>query len=232
MVCKHCPSPSKTTKVTATNVVSRSLTKPITCFNLDIVGTYKKIVELWPDFKKPTDKSSHPFFLTSIKKFKASEKVWFKCTPIGRNTILEFTKVIANDVLALSGKKISNKTGRGVGITHLNEGLVFIEKAMEATKYCDIDVFEKYNQEKNSYQNVPRNEFSQGNSKMVVLCYIMMPTRKNVRDMRKRLIKSLFIYYYYLFNYLLILIGFLCVQQSSSYGDGIAVNNQASQPSR
>jgi hypothetical protein len=74
---------------------------------------------------------------------------------VGRNTIADFTKVIVRDVPALSGKKISNKTGRGVGITHLNEGMV------------PMDAFEKYNREKkfiseHAMQRVLSGEFRNG----------------------------------------------------------------------
>jgi hypothetical protein len=86
---------------------------------------------------------------------------------VGRNTIADFTKVIVRDVPALSGKKISNKTGRGVGITHLNEGMVPIEKAMEATGHRSMDAFEKYNREKkfiseHAMQRVLSGEFRNG----------------------------------------------------------------------
>jgi hypothetical protein len=56
--------------------------------------------------------------------------------------------LLAKDVPALKGRKITNKNGRNIGITRLNEALVPIEKAMETTRHCIIDAYEKYNQKK------------------------------------------------------------------------------------
>jgi hypothetical protein len=97
--------------VTAAHAVARSLRKPVNCFNADVIATYKKIVSHWPTFKKPEDSRCHPFFLTPNRKFRAQDRVWFKPVPIGYNQLAEYTKLLAKDVPALAGKRISNKTG-------------------------------------------------------------------------------------------------------------------------
>jgi hypothetical protein len=134
--------------ISAPNVVSRSLKKPVICSNPDIVATYNNIVQHWPIFTKPDEARCHLFFLTPNKWFKPKDMVWFKCGPIGRNKLADFIKLLARDVPSLVGKRISNKTSRGVGITRLNEGLVPIKKAIATTGHRSMDAFEKYNHEK------------------------------------------------------------------------------------
>jgi hypothetical protein len=99
-------------------------------------------------FKKPKENRCHPFFLTPNRKFHAQDFVWFKLVLVGRNQLAEYTKSLAKDVPSLAGKRILNKTSRGVGITRLNEALVPIAKAMENTGHRTMDALEKYNQEK------------------------------------------------------------------------------------
>jgi hypothetical protein len=129
------------------HVVVRSLRKPVNCFNVDVIDMSKRIVSHWPAFKTPGKNRCHPFFLTPIRKFREKKRVWFKPCSVGRNQLAEYTKLLAKAVPCLAGKRISNKTGRGVGITRLNEGLVPIAKAMETTGHHKMDTFEKYNQE-------------------------------------------------------------------------------------
>ena len=62
--------------------------------------------------------------------------------------MVEYTKLLVKNVFYLIGKQFLNKTGRGVGITRLNEALVPIAKAMETTCHPTMDAFKKYNHEK------------------------------------------------------------------------------------
>jgi hypothetical protein len=68
--------------------------------------------------------------------------------PVGRNTLATYTRLLAQDVPSMEGKRITNKSRRGTGITRMNQALVPIEKAMETTSHRTMDTYEKYNQEK------------------------------------------------------------------------------------
>jgi hypothetical protein len=145
---RFTPFLGKTTRISAKTVVSKTLRKPIMYSNEDVVSTYKKIVEHWLEFKSTEESSCHPFFFIPKKDFRFKDKVWYTRGPVGRNNLQAYTKLLAKDVPALKGQKITNKTGRGTRITRLNKALVPIEKAMETTGHCSIDAYEKYNQEK------------------------------------------------------------------------------------
>jgi hypothetical protein len=47
---RFSPGLCKTSKVTTAHVVARSLHKPVNCFNVDVIDTYKRIVSHWPVF--------------------------------------------------------------------------------------------------------------------------------------------------------------------------------------
>jgi hypothetical protein len=66
--------------------------------------------------------------------------------PVGRSSLQAYPKLIVKNVPSFKGRKITNKTGRGIIITHLNEALVPIDK--ETISHHTIDAFEKYNQKK------------------------------------------------------------------------------------
>jgi hypothetical protein len=86
--------------------------------------------------------------LTPIKEFRDRNKVWYMRGPVGRNSLQVYTRLITEDVPSLKGRKITNKTGRGTGMTQLNEALVLVNKAMETTGHPFMDAYKKYNQEK------------------------------------------------------------------------------------
>jgi hypothetical protein len=67
---------------------------------------------------------------------------------VGRNSLQMYTRALAQDVFELKGGKITNKMVRSINITCLNETLAPIDKAMETTRHCTMDAFEKYNHKK------------------------------------------------------------------------------------
>jgi hypothetical protein len=79
------------------------------------------------------------------------------------------------DVPALQGRKITNNIRRGIGIIYLNEALVRIDKGMETIGYRTMNVFKKYNQEKNFFPNVPLRRRFWGRLELGGCCFILMP---------------------------------------------------------
>ena len=64
---KFCPEPCKTAKISTAYVVSKSLRKPMTNSNVDVVFTFKRIVFHWPMFQNFSLFKCHPFFLQPLK---------------------------------------------------------------------------------------------------------------------------------------------------------------------
>lgn len=93
--------------------------------------------------------------------------------------MVEYTKLLAKNVSCLVGKRFLNKTGRGVGITRLNEALVPIAKAIETTGHHTMDAFKKYNHEKQILSERALNASCLKRCKMVSLFYINMCIMKN-----------------------------------------------------
>ena len=124
---------------------SKNLRKPVLCLVKDVVLTYKQIITCSLKFSTKEAKCCHPFFLSANTRFKVSNLVWFSIVPIGHNHLASLTKKLCNLVSTLKEKNITNKTGRNIGITHLDKSLVPIEKVMEVTGHHDIKSFKKYN---------------------------------------------------------------------------------------
>jgi hypothetical protein len=101
----------------------------VLCSLPDVVKTYKSIVSNWLVFQDEESSRSHPFFLTPKAKFK-DQMIWFKDVPVGRNTLSKVAQKLAEDVPALSGKRITNKIGRNISINRLEEAMVPLDRAM------------------------------------------------------------------------------------------------------
>ena len=54
------------------------------------------------------------------------------------------TKRLCDGVASLKGKNITNKSGRNIGITRLDEANVPLDKAMELTSHCNKKNMKKY----------------------------------------------------------------------------------------
>jgi hypothetical protein len=142
MACRFTLGSIKNWKIKITHCTSESLRKPVICSIPDVIKTYKSIVGHWPHFdtKKP-----HAFFLTSKQKFSKREKVWYTYIPVGRNTLSQVAKKLAEDVPSPDTKRITNKTGRNTSISRLEEALVPIDRGMELTRHRDLKSYKKYN---------------------------------------------------------------------------------------
>lgn len=66
------------------------------------------------------ENSCHLVFVTPKKDFCLKDQVWFTRGPIGRKILQTYTKLLAKDVPALKGKKITNKTRQG-GVLELSQ---------------------------------------------------------------------------------------------------------------
>ena len=126
---------------------AESFRKPVLCYDPDVMETYRLIVSHWPIFEETNLAKSHPVFLTPKAKYRKSESVWFTKGPVGRNKLASVTKSLCESIESLKDKRITNKTGRAVGITRMEEALVPRETGMEHTGHRDAKSYEKYNRE-------------------------------------------------------------------------------------
>jgi hypothetical protein len=129
---------------------AESLRKPVLCSVLDVVKTYKSIVNHWPVFEDPEKARNHAFFLTPKPNFK-NHVVWYKDVPVGRNTLAKVVQKLAEDMPSLDGKRITNKTGRNTGISRLEEARVPLDRAIQLTGHRDIKSYKKYSKQR--YEN-------------------------------------------------------------------------------
>jgi hypothetical protein len=119
----------------------------VLCSLPDVVKTYKSIVSHWPIFQDAESARSHAFFLTPKSKFK-DQMIWYKDIPVGRNTLSKVAQKLAEDVPSLSGKRITNKTGRNTGITRLEEAMVPLDRAIQLTGHRDSKSYKKYSKQR------------------------------------------------------------------------------------
>jgi hypothetical protein len=144
---RFTPGPNKNWKIDVIHCNSESLWKPVICVVPDVIKTYKKIVAHWPLFENNVP---HAFFLTPKQKFIKRDQVWYTTTAIGRNTLSQVAKKLAEDVPSLDTKRITNKTGRNTGISRLEEALVPIDRGMELTGHRDLKSYKKYSKQKDA----------------------------------------------------------------------------------
>ena len=85
----------------------------------------------------------HVFFLTPLQKF-SGVVVYYSTQPVGRNTFAGMTKKLRESVLSHEGKNITNKIGRNIGTSRLDEAHVPLNKAMELIGHRDQKSFKKY----------------------------------------------------------------------------------------
>jgi hypothetical protein len=87
----------------------------------------------WP----PGKPAPHPMFLHSQPKWRLSEDIWFSAAPISRNQLHLIVCRLTVDFPELKEKILSKKTGRSVGIPHMEEAMVPWEYGMEVTGHRD-----------------------------------------------------------------------------------------------
>ena len=81
-------------------------------------------------------------FLRPKLKVKKSDNVWYLKTPVGRNTLEGVTKLMAQSTNI--DKNVSNKTGRHIGTTRMEQVLIPINVACERTRHRDPKKIYKY----------------------------------------------------------------------------------------
>jgi len=82
-------------------------------------------------------------FLNPKPKWKASNEVWFMSTPIGHNQFRITIDKLTFNFHDLCKKVLLNKTGQGVGITHMEEALIPQEYGMDVTCHMDPILYGK-----------------------------------------------------------------------------------------
>ncbi|KAL2635424.1 hypothetical protein R1flu_006903 [Riccia fluitans] len=88
----------------------------------------------------------HPLFLIPKPAFRSTDAVWFSKSPVDVNTLMEYTKDMVSDLSGTNMKAITNKSGRGVGITRMVEAGVPTALAMTHTGHRDAKSSSKYDQ--------------------------------------------------------------------------------------
>ena len=83
-----------------------------------------------------------PLFLRPKLKVKKSDNVWYLKSAVGRNTLEGVTKLMAES--ANIEKKVTNKTGRHIGTTRMEQALVPVNLACERIGHRDPKSFYKY----------------------------------------------------------------------------------------
>ena len=104
------------------------------------------MMQHWPQFTDSDLKAfggmPPPLFLRLKLKVKKSDNVWYLKTPMGRNNLEGVTKLMAQS--ANIDKNVSNKTGRHIGTTRMEQALVPVNVACERTGHRDPKSFYKY----------------------------------------------------------------------------------------
>ncbi|KAL3682593.1 hypothetical protein R1sor_000615 [Riccia sorocarpa] len=86
-------------------------------------------------------------------KFKNSDAVWFCKSPVGVNTLRDYMKNMVKDLPGTNVKAITNKSGRGLGITRMVEAGVPTLVAMGQTGHPDPKSFDKYDRSSEHAKN-------------------------------------------------------------------------------
>ena len=137
--CRYTPGLSKTVKTDIYHCNSESMRKPVDCYSEDVLQTYKTLTAHWPMFNADElavfPNSVQPIFLTPKLKIKKNEDVWFLKTPVGKNTLSQTVKQIILSTLGIDpkGRTFLNKTPRRIGISHMEDAQVPVEKGMRIT---------------------------------------------------------------------------------------------------
>jgi integrase len=122
------------------------LRKPVALYDPDIILTFRIMMEHRPSFSdedlKKFSGNPVPLFLKPKARLKRRKIVWFHKQPMGHNTLQNVTKEMA--ISANIDKKVTNKTGRQVGVTRMEEAKVPLETAMRRTGHRDPKSFYQY----------------------------------------------------------------------------------------
>jgi len=105
----------------------------VNCCDANVINTYKGLIAHWPLFN-PMD-LVHPMFLTPETRLKSHDSIWFTCNPVGRKTLSNIIRTLAEAVPELKSKRITNKSGKAIGITRMEEARVSREKGICVTSH-------------------------------------------------------------------------------------------------
>jgi hypothetical protein len=113
--------------------------RPVDCYSEEVVTTYKTLTAHWPIFSVQDLAvfldSVQSFFLTPKLKPRKSDEVWFLKTPFGKNTLGQTVMniILSTQEIKVNGRIFSNKTQQCIGIFHMEEAQVPIDKGMHIT---------------------------------------------------------------------------------------------------
>lgn len=124
--------------------------QPVTCYDEDVINTYKSIVGHWPLWTERDDKEKprpHPMFLQAKSKIKRGDAMWFTKGAWGKNGICDICKDLADYVPSLKAKRITNKSVRSTGISRMEAALAPVDKGMLQTGHRDVKSYKGYSRE-------------------------------------------------------------------------------------
>lgn len=147
---RYLPGESKNWKIDVLHCNPNKMRQPVTCYDADVINTYKAMVSHWPVWSKKDNLEKprpHPLFLQPKHKIKRNENVWFTKGPWGKNGIADICKTLADSVLSLKAKRITNKSARSTGISCMEAALAPADKGMLQTGHRDIKSYKGYSRE-------------------------------------------------------------------------------------
>ncbi|KAL2607841.1 hypothetical protein R1flu_026414 [Riccia fluitans] len=120
-----------------------NLRQPVDCDLKDVIETFSLIIAKRPSFgDKP---GPYPMFLTPRPTFQAADPVWYGRRPVGKHTLRDYTKRMVRDIPEISHKRITNKTGKVIGTSRMEEENVLIHVGMKQRGHRDAKSYAKYN---------------------------------------------------------------------------------------
>ena len=129
--------------------------KPVDCYDENIILTYRILMQHRPQFTdadlRAFGSMPAPLFLRPKLKFKKSDNIWFLKTAVGRNMLVGVTKLLAQS--ANIDKNVTNKTGRHIGMTCMEQAFVPVNVACERTGHRDPKSFYKYGKKDKSVED-------------------------------------------------------------------------------
>ncbi len=94
----------------------------VDCLDAHVIETYKVLINnclVWSDIKIDL----HPIFLIFSLNVKLNDEVWYLKNLVGKNMFSTITKMLTFNI-DFKGKRITNNSIYGVGITRLEKALV------------------------------------------------------------------------------------------------------------
>ena len=111
----------KNSKIDAIYCSVEQLHKIFTCSIMDAIDTYKKIVSKWHVYECQLEISNHSFFLTKKQRVILEISIRYIRTPVSCNQLSALSKHLTEQIPTLKNKKISNKSERSIGISHIKK---------------------------------------------------------------------------------------------------------------